>query len=102
MPRKRATHSDREVDAHPAIGRPGLELRIVAARHIQSGASVRCLQIQTLTLPGRSGKIRNHSAVGRPRSNAAGNVREMNATIRGLEVRSEEHTSELQSQSNLV
>src|SRR6266566_8769869 len=86
MPRERATHSDREVDAHPAVGCSRLELRIVAARYIHGGASVRRLQIQTLTLPARSGKIRNHSAVGRPRSNVPANFREMNAAIRGLEV----------------
>src|SRR5712671_4598652 len=86
MPGERATHGDREVHAHPAVGRPGLELRIVAARYVHGGASVRRLQIQTLTLPRRSREIGNHAAVSRPRMHAAANVREMNAAIRGLEV----------------
>src|SRR5882672_5401187 len=91
MPGERATHGDREVDAHPAVGCPRLELRIVAAGHIHGGASVRRLQIQTLTLPGRTGEIGNHAAVSRSRSHAATNVRKLNATIRGLEVHLPSH-----------
>src|SRR2546427_8385106 len=57
----------------------------------------------TLFRSGRRGlRLRRLCAHGRPAARHCGVPRQADAAIRGTLTRSEEHTSELQSQSNLV